>query len=73
MVVDEEKVKNDKTLDISFMALRMLIAENAFKGSPVKLILTNNKFKAIKTYDDKFANDADKDESTKPADSSSTK
>lgn len=53
MVVDEEKIKTDSTLDVSFMALRMLIEEQVFKGSKVKLILTNNKFKDLKTFDDK--------------------
>lgn len=52
MVVDTEKLKADSTLDISFMALRMLIADEVFKGSKVKLVLTDNKFKDVKTFDD---------------------
>jgi PBP1b-binding outer membrane lipoprotein LpoB len=52
MVVDEEKVKNDSTLDLSFTALKMLIETQVFNGSKVKLVLTNNKFKDIKTFDD---------------------
>lgn len=73
MVVDEEKVKSDSTVDVSFMALRMLIAEEVFKGSSVKLVLTNNKFKDIKTYDDIAADAATKSEPTIPADTTSTK
>lgn len=52
MVVGTEKLKADSTLDVSFMALRMLIADEVFKGSKVKLVLTDNKFKDIKTFDD---------------------
>lgn len=52
MVVDTEKLKADSTLDVSFMALRMLIADEVFKGSKVKLVLTDNQFKDIKTFDD---------------------
>ena len=52
MVVDTEKLKADSTLDVSFMALRMLIADEVFKGSKVKLVLTDNKFKDVKTFDD---------------------
>jgi hypothetical protein len=52
MVVDEAKVKADSSLDVSFMALRMLIADEVFKGSKVKLVLTNNEFKDIKTFDE---------------------
>lgn len=73
MVVDEEKVKSDSTLDVSFMALRMLIAEEVFKGSVVKLVLTNNKFKDIKAYEETKADGASTIESSAPVDSSSTK
>lgn len=73
MVVDEEKVKSDATLDVSFMALRMLIAEEVFKGSAVKLVLTNNKFKDIKTYEDKAADAATKAELETRVDSTATK
>jgi hypothetical protein len=53
MVVDEAKVKADSSLDVSFMAIRTLIADEVFKGSKVILVITNNEFKDIKTYDDK--------------------
>src|SRR5688572_7155959 len=49
MVVDENKVKNDTTLDISFQAIQFLIEDQVFKGSKVTLILTDNKFNDIKT------------------------
>lgn len=49
MVVDEEKVKNGTTLDISFQAIQFLIQEKVFKGSKVSLILTDNKFSDIRT------------------------
>lgn len=51
MVVDEEKVKADSTLELSFLTIKMLLETEVFKGSRVKFVLTNNKFKAIKTYD----------------------
>lgn len=49
MVVDEEKVKNDSTLDVSFQAIQFLIEDQVFKGNKVTLILTDNKFNDIKT------------------------
>ena len=49
MVVDENKVKNDTTLDVSFQAIQFLIEDQVFKGSKVTLILTDNKFNDIKT------------------------
>lgn len=49
MVVDEEKVKNDSSLDVSFQAIQFLIEDQVFKGSKVTLILTDNKFNDIKT------------------------
>lgn len=49
MVVDENKVKTDTTIDISFQAIQFLIENQVFKGSRVTLILTDNKFKDIKT------------------------
>lgn len=52
MVVDEKKVKEDPSLDLSFWALKTLIETEVFKGSKVKLVITNNKFKDIKTFDD---------------------
>jgi hypothetical protein len=49
MVVDENKVKADTTLDVSFQAIQFLIEDQVFKGSKVTLILTDNKFNDIKT------------------------
>ncbi len=51
MVVDEDKLKADSTLDLSFMAIQTLLETEVFKGSKVKLVLTNNKFKEIKSFD----------------------
>ena len=50
MIVDEAKLKQDKTLEISFMAMQMLFEMEAFPGSKVKLVLTDNQFKDFKTY-----------------------
>jgi len=50
MVVDEEKVKKDSSLDVSFMALQILFETEVFTGNRVKLILTDNKFKDIKIF-----------------------
>ena len=49
MVVDKEKVK-DNALDVSFMAMQFLIESQVFTGSKVKLVLTDEYFKDIKTY-----------------------
>jgi len=49
MVVDTEKVK-DSNLDESFQAVQFLLADQVFKGSNVKLILTDEKFKDFKTF-----------------------
>ncbi|MEO5782556.1 MAG: hypothetical protein ABIQ07_04750 [Ginsengibacter sp.] len=50
MVVDENKIKEDSSLDVSFMAIQFLLEENVFKGSKVILILTNDSFKDIKSF-----------------------
>jgi hypothetical protein len=50
MVVDEEKVKKDSSLDVSFMALQILFETQVFTGNKVKLILTDNQFKDIKIF-----------------------
>ena len=50
MVVDENAIKTDSTLDGSFRAIQFLIEEQVFKGNTVKLILTDNTFKDIKIY-----------------------
>jgi hypothetical protein len=49
MVVDTEKVK-DSSMDESFQAVQFLLADQVFKGSNVKLILTDDKFKDFKTF-----------------------
>jgi hypothetical protein len=51
MVVDEEKLKADSSLDLSFLAVKLLLETEVFKGSKVTFVLTNDKFKTIKTYD----------------------
>lgn len=50
MVVDEEKVKKDSSLDVSFMALQFLFESQVFTGNKVKLVLTDDHFKDIKTF-----------------------
>jgi len=50
MVVDEEKIKTDSSLDVSFMALQFLFESQVFTGNRVKLILTDNRFKDIKVF-----------------------
>ena len=49
MVVNEDKIKADTTLNISFQAIQFLIEQQVFKGNKVTLILTDNKFKDIMT------------------------
>lgn len=51
MVVEVEKVKKDSTLDASFMAIQFLFEDQVFKGSRVKLVLTDEKFNDIKTFE----------------------
>jgi len=53
MVADEQVLKEDASLIPAFAIVRSLIAENVFKGSSVILTLTDDKFKDIKTFDDK--------------------
>ena len=50
MVVDEEKVKKDSSMDVSFMALQILFETQVFTGNRVKLILTDDQFKDIKIF-----------------------
>lgn len=50
MVVDEEKVRKDSTMDVSFMALQILFETQVFTGNRVKLILTDNQFNDIKVF-----------------------
>ena len=50
MVVDEEKVKADSTIDISFMAVQYLLQSQVFNNEPVRFILCDGHFKDIKTF-----------------------
>ncbi len=49
MVVDKDKVK-DNALDVSFMALQFLFESQVFPGNKVKLIITDDHFKDIKSF-----------------------
>ncbi|MBX2931603.1 MAG: hypothetical protein KF781_06650 [Chitinophagaceae bacterium] len=59
MVVDEKTFKEDASLEVSFMALRLLIAMNVFPDSKVNLVLTDNTFKPYKTYSEDAATEAE--------------
>lgn len=50
MVVDEAKLKEDSTIDMSFMALKTLLEAEVFKNQQIKFVLTDNTFKDIKSY-----------------------
>jgi hypothetical protein len=50
MVIDENKLKTDTTLNTGFMALKTLIGSEVFPGSNVNFIVTDNQFKDLKTY-----------------------
>lgn len=50
MVVDENKLKQDSTIDISFMALKTLLEAEVFNNQQIKFVLTDNTFKDIKAY-----------------------
>ena len=52
MVIDEDKMKQDPSLDQSFMIIRYMIATEVFPNNPVKMVLTDNTFKEIKTVKD---------------------
>ena len=58
MVVNEEKLKTTPGIELSFMALRMLIEENVFKGSQVKFVLTDNTFKDIRSFNSSYPSDS---------------
>jgi len=47
MVVDENVIKKDTTVNQSFGALQFLLETEVFVGSKVKLILTDNTFKDL--------------------------
>lgn len=51
MVIDTTGYEKDSSLNESFMAIQFLIQDQIFKGSKVKLILTDNKFNDFKTID----------------------
>jgi hypothetical protein len=50
MVVDEAKLKQDSTVDMSFMALKTLLEAEVFNNKQIKFVLTDNTFKEIKAY-----------------------
>ena len=50
MVVDEDKLKADSSIDVSFIALKSLIELEVFKNSKVKLVITDNQFKDIRSF-----------------------
>jgi uncharacterized protein YxeA len=50
MVVDEKKLKQDSSLNVSFMALQILFQSQVFPGNKVKLTLTDNTFKDFKSF-----------------------
>jgi uncharacterized lipoprotein NlpE involved in copper resistance len=50
MVVDEEKIKQDSTADVGFMALKTLLESEVFDNKQVKFVVTDNTFKDIKSY-----------------------
>ena len=50
MVVDEKKLGQDSTLDVSFVALKTLMETEVFKGQPTRLVLTDSHFNDLKSY-----------------------
>ena len=50
MVVDEDKLKQDTTADVSFIALKTLLESEVFDNKQVKFVLTDNTFKDIRSY-----------------------
>lgn len=72
MVVDEALLKKDSTLEVSFKALRLLIAMSVFPDNKVNLILTNDSFKPYKTYKEE-AEDSETKILIKPEEEPTTK
>ncbi|MCZ2222239.1 MAG: hypothetical protein LC122_01215 [Chitinophagales bacterium] len=72
MVIDEKKFKEDPSLELSFMALRLLIAVNVFPESKINLVLTDNSFKPYKTFSEGTTADETK-EKINTSDSTETK
>jgi hypothetical protein len=64
MVVDEKKLKADSTLDESFTEIRTLIEQQIFKRSKVRLTLTDDQLKDIKSFDEHSQPSNSKDSST---------
>ena len=52
MVINQDEVKKDPSLKMSFMALRFLFNDKVFNGSKVNMILTDNHFKDLETVKD---------------------
>jgi hypothetical protein len=50
MVVDEDKVKKDTTVDVAFIALKTLLETEVFNNQQIKFVLTDNTFNDIKSY-----------------------
>lgn len=50
MVVDEARLKQDSTIDMSFMALKTLLETEVFDNQQIKFVLTDNTFKDIRAY-----------------------
>ena len=54
MIVDEKNYKQDTAnINISFMAIQFLIESQVFKENKVRLVLTDDSFKDIKTFESK--------------------
>ena len=50
MVVDPEKMKSDSVMDKSFTALKTLMETQVFNNQPVRLTITDDHFKDLKSY-----------------------
>ena len=50
MVVDDKKVAADSSLNEAFVAMQFLLEEEVFKGSKMKLVITDNTFKDLKAF-----------------------
>jgi hypothetical protein len=50
MVVDQEKMKTDSVTDVNFTALKTLMETQVFNNQPVRLTLTDDHFKDLKSY-----------------------
>jgi len=52
MVVNEKKYKEDPSMENSFSMLHILLEQEVFKNKKVKLVLTDDSFKDIQTFDE---------------------